>query len=188
MENRFHNPCALKRRVAGFTLMEVLVTVVILSIGLLGVAGLQLNSLRGNQNALEVAAAVALVLDGADRVRANLPAVRNSSTGDFLATQLYAQIDAAGSDPGCESSACTPAQIVQKDAFEWITAVKAQLPGGVGVICQDNTPNDGRGGSTSEPWDPMCDQTSTTFAVKVAWDHDRDPTTPFVVYRTSFKP
>ena len=77
---------------------------------------------------------------------------------------------------------------MQKDAFEWITAIETQLPGGVGVICQDSTPEDGAGGSTTDPWDPMCDHTSETYAIKVAWDHDRNPNTPFTVYRMSFKP
>jgi type IV pilus assembly protein PilV len=172
---------------AGFTLMEVLVTIVILSVGLLGVAGLQLNSLRGNQNALEGSLAASLAREGVERVRANLPGVR-AGNGTLLAKPAYKLITSAGSDPGCITSICTVAQVAQTDAYEWITAIESQLPGGVGVICQDSTPNDGDGGSTSDPWDHSCDGVSEIFAVKVAWDHDRDPTTPFSVYRMSFIP
>jgi type IV pilus assembly protein PilV len=170
--------------------MEVLVTIVILSIGLLGVAGLQLNALRGTENGLEASVAVALITEGADRVRANLPAVRNMNTGNLLSSPEYSLITSAGSDPGCVKSTCTPAQVAQKDAYEWITEIEAKLPGGVGVICRDSTPNDGAGGSTANPWDPMCDGGggSEVFAVKVAWDHDRDPDSDFTVFRMSFIP
>lgn len=177
---------------AGFTLMEVLVTIVILSIGLLGVAGLQMNSLRGNQNALDSTVAVSLVREGADRVRANLPAVReDNGKGALLPNSPYELIDSAGVDPGCISSGsvpCSPSQVAQTDAFEWITSVAENLPGGVGVICRDSTPNDGHGGGKDNPWDPMCDGASEVFAVKVAWDHDKDPETVFTVYRMSFMP
>jgi len=168
----------------GFTLMEVLVTIVILSIGLLGVAGLQLNSLRGNQNALESSVAVALAAEGADRVRANLPGVRNPNTGIADRT-FYDLIDAAGSDPGCISSGCSVAQIAQTDAYEWISRIQLLLPGGEGVICRDSTPNDGTGATAHG-----CDQNagSDVFAIKIWWDHDRNPATPLIAYRMSLIP
>jgi type IV pilus modification protein PilV len=59
----------------GFTLVEVLVTVVILAVGLLGLAGLQAVSMRNNHSAYERTQAVQLAYDMADRVRANTPAV-----------------------------------------------------------------------------------------------------------------
>lgn len=161
----------------GFTLMEVLITIVILSIGLLGVASLQFNSLRGNQNALEGSVAVALAMEGADRLRANTPGVTS-----------YNLINAAGSDPGCinsSSSPCSPAQIAQTDAFEWISKIEELLPGGEGVICRDSTPADG----TSSALHGCEPNTSTPiFAVKVFWDHDRDVATSSTVYWMSLIP
>lgn len=153
----------------GFTLMEVLVTVVILSIGLLGVASLQFNSLRGNQNALEASVAVALAMEGADRLRANTPGANS-----------YNLINAAGADPACIDTFCSVAQIAQTDAFEWISKIEELLPGGEGVICRDSTPADGTS-STAHG----CDQAATTkiFAVKVFWDHDRNAATPLMAYR-----
>ena len=171
----------------GFTLMEVLVTIVILSIGLLGVAGLQLNSLRGNQNAMETSVAVALAIEMVERVRANPPA--RDANGNFVNNPpRYQFLDSAGTNPACAGSFCTPDQIVLTDAFEWFTRLEDALPGGVGVICQDGTPNDGNGGSAATPWNPMCSGAGGIFVVKVAWDHDRDPSTDFSVYRLSFVP
>ncbi|MCU7851459.1 MAG: type IV pilus modification protein PilV [Candidatus Thiodiazotropha sp. (ex Monitilora ramsayi)] len=172
----------------GFTLMEVLVTIVIISIGLLGVASLQFNSLRSNQGALESSIAASLAAEGADRLRANLPGIRNDDSG--VAGTAYDMIDAAGSDPGCIAVGCSIDQIAQTDAYQWITKIERHLPSGVGVICRDTSPGDGRGGSDSEPWDPECngDPSVDVYAVKVAWDHDTDPETPFSIIRLSVMP
>jgi type IV pilus assembly protein PilV len=172
------------RSASGFTLMEVLVTVVILSVGLLGVAGLQLNSLRGNQSALDSSVAVTLAMEAADRIRANLPGVRNEDTG--LATEThYDLITSAGADPGCISTLCSVAQIAQTDAFEWISSVEDLLPEGEGVICRDSTPNDGLNGTAHG-----CDGDPSTdiFAIKIWWDHDKDPATGLMAYRMSLIP
>ena len=189
IQRRKPSDTGMRRAIGGFTLMEVLVTIVILSIGLLGVAGLQLNSLRGNQNALEASVATNLAMEGADRIRANLPGIRNPDTGIANRT-YYDLINAAGTDPGCitTSTGCTVAEIAQTDAYEWITRIQQLLPGGEGVICRDGTPNDGTSADA-----PACDGATgpngeDIFAIKIWWDHDRDPTTPLLGYRMSLIP
>ncbi|MBL3527503.1 MAG: type IV pilus modification protein PilV [gamma proteobacterium endosymbiont of Lamellibrachia anaximandri] len=162
-------------RHAGFTLMEVLVTVIILSIGLLGVAGMQFNSLKSNQGAMQSSLATMLVLDGADRLRSNTAGVTNAE---------YNLISAAVADPGCIAAAagCTPAQLADYDASVWFANVAALLPGGQGVICLDSTPDDGAGTldgtGVLDPNDAACDGAATNglnqYVVKVWWDHDRD--------------
>jgi type IV pilus assembly protein PilV len=161
----------------GFTLTEVLVTAVILSIGLLGVAGLQLSSLRGNQSAFHLSIAAALAAEGADRLRGNLPG-----------KEYYAGIYAAGTDPNCIAGGCSLEQLAQHDAFEWISSIKEQLPDGEGVICRDDTPYDGTGSG-----DHQCQTAAVAggldlFAIKVWWDDDRDPDTPRLAYIVSIVP
>jgi type IV pilus assembly protein PilV len=60
-----------KRPAKGFTLIEILVALVVLSIGLLGVAALQLNSLRNNHSSAMRTQATFLAYDIIDRMRAN---------------------------------------------------------------------------------------------------------------------
>ena len=171
---------------SGFTLMEVLVTVVILSIGLLGVAGLQFSSLRGNHSALHTTIAATLAVEGADRLRSNLSGVRNPVTG--ADRNDYDLIIAAGADPGCIDTLCTYSEVAAHDAFEWITSIQDQLPNGQGAICRDSTPFDGTG-SASHDCDGNPDVNGNDiFAVKVWWDHDLDPDTPFVAFRMSIIP
>jgi type IV pilus assembly protein PilV len=66
-------------RNAGFTLIEVLVALVVLSMGLLGVAALQLTSLRANTSAAQRSQATFLAYDIADRMRANRKAAQKGA-------------------------------------------------------------------------------------------------------------
>lgn len=63
----------------GFTLIEILVTVVLVSVGLLGVAALQLTTLRGNQDAYVRSQASVLAGDILDRMRVNPFDFRNGA-------------------------------------------------------------------------------------------------------------
>lgn len=100
------------RRQRGFTLVEILVTVVLISVGLLGVAALQLTTLRGNQEAYVRSQASVLAGDILDRMRANPIAFRNN---------LY---NAALNGTGAAS---TPAG---NDLLAWQQSIDQLLPGG----------------------------------------------------------
>jgi type IV pilus assembly protein PilV len=67
------------RRQSGVTLLEILVTVVILSLGLLGLAGLQITGLQNNRDAYNSAVAGQTLEDISERIRADLAGVRNGS-------------------------------------------------------------------------------------------------------------
>ena len=66
----------LNKTQSGFTLLEVMVAIVVLSLGLLGLAGLQAASLRNNQAAYYRGIATQQTYDMADRIRANLAGAR----------------------------------------------------------------------------------------------------------------
>lgn len=66
---------------AGFTLIEILISVVVLAIGLLGMAALQMNGLRNNQSAYFRAQATQLAYDMADRMRTNIVEARDAASG-----------------------------------------------------------------------------------------------------------
>ncbi len=175
-EQRFLSKAVRQR---GLTLMELLIAVVILSIGLLGLAGLQFHSLRGNHNAYMSSVATAQAWDAADRLRAN-PAGAQGTHYDKLITSGVG-------DPGCISTGCTIAQLAQYDAHVWHGRNAELLPGGQGVICLDSTPNDG-----SSRTGHGCDDSQTDgmdiFVAKVWWDDDRDPATPLRRHVMSFVP
>lgn len=100
---------------SGMTLVEVLVATVIISVGLLGVAALQITSLRNNQNSAFRTQATALAQDIIDRMRANRT---------FALNPNYAYNVAIGT---AITLGTTPTR-AQSDLSEWKTAVQAQLP------------------------------------------------------------
>ena len=174
---------------AGFSLIEVLAALAIFSIGLLGLAGLQLNAMKSNQDAYINTVASLQAMDAGERLRANPTGV---DAGD------YDLLSSTGtSDPGCidDPAGCSAAQLAQYDYWIWnqgqppsapspgekalppTTGNALLLPAGEGVICLDATLNDG----TSQA-DHGCDGALTSgvriFAVKVWWDDDKNPATP----------
>ncbi len=96
----------------GFTLMEVLISVLILSIGMLGLASLQVNSLRYNQSAYLRSQATLIAYDIIDRMRANPIGLAN---GDYnsIATAT------PPADENCITTSCTPTQLANYDKREW---------------------------------------------------------------------
>ncbi len=90
------------RRARGFTLIEVLITLVILAIGLLGLAGLQLFSLQSQMEAYQRGQAVMLAEEMAKRIQVNAQAAR---AGDYTEAQNYGLQPAAVCDPAALTTA-----------------------------------------------------------------------------------
>lgn len=107
-------------RSSGFTLVEVLVALVVMSVGMLGIAALYLEGLRAGRTALYRTTAVTLAADMADRIRAN------STAG----------IAYEGTGPGTDSECingpidCTAEQLADDDWFDWSNQLDTQLPDG----------------------------------------------------------
>ena len=141
-------------KTAGFTLIEVLIALVVLSIGLLGVAGLQAKSQQFSRNAYLNTQATVIAHDMLERMRAN-PA--------GLKAGFYNKPDTT-KHTGCYTvTGCSPQQMAENDRFEWSADVANKLPNGKAEICIDSTPDDG----TED--DPACDGLGTIYVVKVWW-------------------
>jgi len=119
------------RKSAGFSLLEVLIAVSILAVAMLGIAAMQLMSLKDNRDAYYRSQAVLLTQDMAERMRSNN-------------TQLlaYAGIDTTNTYSQTRCSPCTPTQIVNMDKYEWSQKIKTTtniaglIPTGKGTVTQ----------------------------------------------------
>ncbi len=137
----------------GFTLVEVLVTLLVLSIGLLGIAKLVLVTSRANDSAYLRTQATALAYSILDSMRANRDAAAGGS---------YNGTSAAISNPGVACSAtspCSSAAIAQYDLWQWKNALTAGLgPSGGGTV------------TTANVTDPTTGATDVTATITVQWD------------------
>ncbi len=163
----------------GFTLLEIMIALLILSIGLLGLAGLQANGLRQNNNALMRTYAMIQAYDMAERMRANPAGV---SAGNYA----LAAATTSPADPGqyCigTGSDCNAAQLAAADIFEWWQQTNSLLPSGTGSI---------------QP-SPVAGGTGNEWTITVMWDEERtgatgtgcgpDPTVDLKCYTLTFDP
>lgn len=125
--------------IKGISLVESLVALVVLAVGMLGIAALYVEGLRSGRTALMRSQAVILASDMSDRIRAN--------PGGGMS---YAKpVDEDGAvDVACETGAgCTPDIMAAHDIARWHQAIDSRvnprsptaLPGGRGAIAVDNT-------------------------------------------------
>ncbi|MCK9604948.1 MAG: type IV pilus modification protein PilV [Methylomonas sp.] len=128
----------------GFTLIEVLVAVIILAIGLLGLAGIQTVGLKNNQSAYTRSQATQLAYDIADRMRANV-------AGAATYTAINPP-DAASTNNCFNATGCTPAEMAESDLFAWNATLTDVLPGGSGTIVV----------------------AGNVFTITITWDDDHD--------------
>ena len=106
----------------GFSMIEVLVTLLVFTIGLLGLAALQLNALQGVSDSAQRSQATAVLQDLAERIRANPQASAASYAGNANCAALPATLCADHINPanGAKVNAadCTAAQMAVFDRWE----------------------------------------------------------------------
>lgn len=115
-----------KTRQAGFTLIEVLVALVVMAVGMLGIAGLYIESLRSGQMSISYTNAVTLSASMADRIRANATGIggyAGAAAGNGTAGTAANNCVNGNAD-------CSSAQMAQDDWFWWYEDVKVQMPEG----------------------------------------------------------
>ena len=140
---------------AGFTLIEILVAIVVVSVGLLGYAGLQLNGLNQTHAALFRSQAAISTHDMADRLRANPP-------GSFLGGYRTAET-AALAKPDC-TLGCTPFNLAVNDLKTWQALLSQHLPMAMGTVsCAD-----------SDLLDANPCSAESIHTIVVSWDDNKD--------------
>lgn len=133
----------------GFTLLEALVSIVVLAIGLLGLAGLQTTGLKNNLSAYNKSQATLLAYEMVDRMRANVIEAKNNASSTYNTLTLTS----ANSQSSCiVTTGCTVVQMAENDLHEWSDELSTLLPSGTGSIVFV---------------DPV-------YTITVNWDEDRD--------------
>ncbi len=147
------------RVTSGFSLLEILIAIVVLSIGLLGLAGLQFSALRGNNQSYERSQAHALLAEISDAMRVNRAAAGNG------AFELDAGATPANPPADCTDPlvTCTDAQSAAFALATWHQRMQILLPNSTAQITCSTV---------------LCGQ-GVMHNVRVIWDENRvglDPT------------
>jgi type IV pilus assembly protein PilV len=106
-----------RKHAKGFSLVEVLIALIVMSVGMLGIAGLYVQSMQAGRTSMLRHHAVNLAGDIADRIRAN-------------PTAGAAYIAGTGTNNSCVAgnTDCTPAQMAANDIFLWQAQAAEFLP------------------------------------------------------------
>ncbi|MCH8106667.1 MAG: type IV pilus modification protein PilV [Proteobacteria bacterium] len=138
----------IPRKYRGDTMIEVLVTVLILSVGVLGVAAMQVTTLKNLNSSYSASVAEIIASDFSERLRAN--------PTEALAGN-YEHGSKPTNFPDCVANACTLAELADYDKASWWAMLDASLPSATGQVARVAGTN--------------------TFIVTVRWDDDRSGST-----------
>jgi type IV pilus assembly protein PilV len=135
-------PNALRKQ-GGFTLLEILISIVILALSMLGALSMQANGLTKNQSAFLRTQAANLAADMAHRIRSNRTAAINNAYNSINTNSLTV----SSGENSCVTNAagCSPADLASADINEWskhfrgvpTEGYKPIFPGGTGVVSGD---------------------------------------------------
>ncbi|MDQ0569725.1 type IV pilus assembly protein PilV [Variovorax paradoxus] len=157
-----------RQAAAGFSLVEVLVSIVVLSIGLLGSIGMLLAAVRTGKEAATFAAAVNLVRDLSEKVRMNPGvAVRHDAGNTYLVADWTEDSGTGAVHSGCAAAgtACNAEGLATWDMGEWKRRVAKALPGVRLRVCFDEKPWNAAAGE----YDWACSQSGRHMVVKLGW-------------------
>lgn len=120
-------PFRRPERARGFSMLEVLVALLVLSVGLLGLAALQTVGLKFNTQSYQRTQAVLNAYDIIDRVRANPSGILTGS---------YDNIGTTDTPPSLPTCPCSPAQMADFDIAQWKASLSSLLTEGKGALCR----------------------------------------------------
>ena len=158
-----------KCRQSGFSLIEVLIAVIILSIGMLGAAGMQAAAMQANKETRHQSVAAAFARELADKMRGNHAIAIKKEFADnpylVLETTLTGIAPFVAPSENCFLTAClSTAAVAAWDMADWQNRVRNALPDPKIKICFDAAPFNSDG--TTE-WN--CTGTGDISVIKMAW-------------------
>jgi type IV pilus assembly protein PilV len=148
----------------GFSLLEVLLAIAILSVGLLGMLLLMINSMRITTSSNYRSIAAQLAYSMADSMRSNPTQLANYDQPDTIG------VAACFTAVGCGA---IRTDLVNTEYTQWRNRISAALPGGVGMLCRDASPNDASIVGTTPTWNCAAG-TTAPYVVKVCWSPTRE--------------
>lgn len=134
----------------GFSMLEVLVTLIIIMLGILGLAGMQMLAINSTQIAKTRSLAAILASSLTAEMQANVgywgssaadTDVKGDGSIDFTKTSLPGNSTLNAFSDNCQSTSCTAAKMAAYDMKKWGVSLATLLPSGTGnVSCNGAVP------------------------------------------------
>ncbi len=117
-----------KRKQSGSSMVEVLVTLVVIATGLLGIASMQMVSMKNANSSYQRYVASLYAYDMMERMRSNPAGVNAGQYNNITA-------NGSGTATACDNNnVCSSAQMAAWDAWKWGNQISDKLPNGVGTV------------------------------------------------------
>lgn len=154
-------------------MIEVLTSVFVLAIGVVGAAGMQLTALRTAQQSAFQTVAVQLASELADKLRTNVHQEMRTGNASPLLDFGYASATDTVPVPDilCFAADCSSEDLAKFELYEWKTRIKAVLPGGRARICHDAMPWDHAAAAFT--WNctaSLAGTAGTPLVIKIGWE------------------
>lgn len=172
------------QKTKGFTLLEVLVAILILSVGVIAGLGLQIVSVKSSVDAKYQSASLELAADLAAMMRSNpnISTLANSTSNPYLLD--LNKVAPSGSATSTDNSSLSPLNRAKYDAAQWYARLYNTLPAARVLVCFDDEPYDAKG---VPQW--ACSTSGANLYIKIGWslkagatgDDQMDSGTPRVV-------
>jgi len=155
----------------GVGIIEVLIAVIIISLGFLASAQMQVQGMRFNQSAYLKSQANMMLKDISDRMRGNRTGVLNGNYTSKTTANTYTM-------PACVTNnlACSPADLAQRDLTDWSANLHAPtgvsnfvplLPGTATNVAQGSITKDGDVYDISVQWNERINGTDTLQSLSI---------------------
>ena len=152
---------------SGFTLLEVLVALLILSTGILAVIKMEFIAIKTARQSDYASTALALALDLSNKMHGNPEQIRHAAASPFLKINFKASEDQIKAPTLCFSRSCSPEQLAAADITEWLRNVSASLPNAHALVCIDSAPWDDEQNSLT--WECHAANGTTSIVIKLGW-------------------
>jgi type IV pilus assembly protein PilV len=176
-------------RQRGFSLVEVLISIIILSFGMLGMVGMQAAALQSNREARLQSTGAVLARELAEMMRGNQlvsadPSAANPYLGNFIAGAFAVAAPSYCLNVG--SVCANTTAVANAQMTEWLARVQTELPGARVRVCMDSAPYDANG---YPQWNCTAGPAGSDVAViKMGWSRgstDRSLSAASAIERTT---
>jgi len=161
------NTSIQNRNCTGVTLIEVLVSILILSTGILGVIKMEIIAIKVSQQSTYFSTAMILSTDLSNKMHGNPEQTRDDASNPFLKINFNANKDQIEENVRCFNHVCSPEQLAASDISDWLQRVSTSLPDVRAVVCLDATPWDIVAGKLT--WDCHAGTGKSGVVIKLGW-------------------